>query len=336
MCVMKKYVYLVLSTVMLIALIVMSGFIADGQIVTVETYPVHPETEESIITVNGKIEYNSEKSIRNEGAGIINEINVGSGDRVEQGDLLFSYYALGSSYEAMLSDYADIEHLGILLGNMENKEIPDDIISEAKKYAELICVYSDYSGTVIDIAYKADEVISKNTEVMKVSNTEQYNIPAAVNETVIEKIKTGQRVTVRLSAIKDRRFSGKVTSIADAAEQTTGLTGKETTVKVTISLDDDLGEKLRPGYSAECSIITSVDDGVLVIPYDDIHTDDEGDYVFIVRNQTAKKVYIKTGREYKNGAEVISGLHENDRIITNADTLSDGQTIRLSTENHHA
>ena len=47
-----------------------------------------------------------------------------------------------------------------------------------------------------------------------------------------------------------------------------------------------------------------------------------------VKNK-AKKIYIKTGNEYKNGAEIILGLQKGDKIITNSDVYN-GQNITVN------
>ena len=116
-----------------------------------------------------------------------------------------------------------------------------------------------------------------------------------------------------------------MTKISDEAVQTTGLSGKETTVAVTVTLDDKKNDELRIGYSADCTIVTSTDENVLVLPYEYIHSDNKGDYVFCAVRNRAKKIYIKTGNEYKDGTQVISGLNKNDKIIKNE--VYEGQNI---------
>lgn len=226
----------------------------------------------------------------------------------------------------MLTGYYDIQSAFTALKNSSLKE---QLINEVKNNAEIQQVYSEYSGTISDLSYSNDDVVTKNAEVMKISDPSSLEIPININETYIDQITTGQRVEINFTAIPQKTFQGTVVKIADEASQTNGLTGKETTICVTVKLNEQKTEKIRIGYSADCSVITSTDENVLVIPYEYIRSDDNGDYVFKVKNNFAKKVYLKTGKEYKNGTEIISGLSENDMVIKNCDDVYHGQKIKI-------
>ena len=87
-------------------------------------------------------------------------------------------------------------------------------------------------------------------------------------------------------------------------------------------------ENIKEGYSAKCKIITSQDDNVLVIPYESVLADDNGDeYVYKVIDSRAVKTYIQTSRELENGFEVLSGLNTSDTIIKYASKVNENDKI---------
>ena len=314
---MKKYIYLFLSTLLIITVIVLSGYAVNGNTAEVEVFALETKNMDNTITSSGKLQYKSAKSIKADEMGIIKDIFVKNGDEIKKDDVLFSYYQAEG-----FSQYADLQNLSALLGSLTAKE---QILDEVKKYCTVKEVKAESGGKVTGIQYSSDDIVQKGSEVIKLSNTDILEIPVNINENYIRRVKAGQKVEITFNAVEGKKYSGKVTKISDEAVQTTGLSGKETTVAVTVTLDDKKDDKLRIGYSADCMIITSTDENVLVLPYEYIHSDNKGDYVFSAVRNRAKKIYIKTGNEYKDGTQVISGLNKNDKIIKNE--VYEGQNI---------
>ena len=312
---MKKYIYLILSTVVIVSAIIMSGYALKDSTVKVETLVLEPQDMDNTVTSSGKLQYRAGKSVKCDGFGIMKEVFVKSGDRVQKGDKLFSYYIAD-----MAEQYAD---MGNLLANLSMK---DKVLEEVKKYCTVKEVISDTDGKVTSVQYNADDIMQKNTDVIKLANADILEVTVNINENYIDEVKTGQKAEITFNAVSDRKYTGKVTKIAEEAVQTTGLNGKETTVSVTITLDGKKDDKLRIGYSADCSIVTSTDKDIIVVPYEYIHSDEKGEYVYGAVKNKAKKIYIKTGNEYKNGAQIISGLQKGDKVIKNSDVYN-GQHI---------
>ena len=248
---------------------------------------------------------------------------------MKKDDLLFSYYRLDDAYSALISQYQNTEGIEAILSTFSGQIDSSELLDEAKKYCTLENVYSEYNGTVTDISCHTDDIVEKNSTVLKISDQQVLEVPVNINEAYIKEIEIDQKAVVTFNALPDENFEGKVTKIADEADQTSGLTGKETTVEITITLDDKENENLRVGYTAACSIITSTDENVLVLPYEQIRTDDSGDYVFIVENNKAKKVRIETGKEYKEGIQIISGLKKDELVIAGTEDYYDGQKIKI-------
>lgn len=321
---MKRYVYLFSVTAVIVGMIIMSGFLTAGGIYEAETFVIKTRDMDNTVTGSGKLRYSSGKNIRSYYSGIAGEINVKNGDTVKSGDILYTIYKADESYTSMLSD----ESISALLGSMTGSNDASGIIAEAKKYCTPEAVYSDTDGTVTDLSVHEDDIIKKDAVVMKITDTNTLEIPVDINELDIGLIETGQKAEISFTAMPDRKFSGEVTAVADEAEQTSGLTGRETTVEVTVTLDsNEPTENLRAGYSASCSVITSTDKDVLVLPYEQIRTDDNGDFVFLMKDNRAIKKYIKTGREYKYGAEISDGLKSGDIIIDSKEDVTEGQNV---------
>lgn len=321
---MKKYIILFVSTILCIAAIFTFGKVTTAAS-EVSVYEIKPSSADNIVTASGKLQYNSEKSVMADNYCLIEKIYVSGGDSVKKGDKLMTVSEL---VDTEMIPYSNAE-IDTLISAVSKTDISEEIMNEIKKYCteRTICAESD--GVVSDISHSENEIITKNTVFMKISDSSALVIPVNINEAYIEKIKTGQKVNIKFTALENKKFTGTVSEISKEATQTSGLTGKETSVEVKIQLNDT-DEKLRIGYSAECSVITSTDKNKLILPYEYMRSDEDGEYVFIARGNQAVKKYIKTGTEYKKGIEVKSGLKSGDKIITDISNIEDGQRIIVS------
>jgi len=315
---MKKYIYLILAMIVIIPTIIMSGYALQGSTANVKTLVLEPQDMDNTVTSSGKLQYRSGKAVKCDGFGIMKEVYVKSGDTIKKGDILFSYYQAD-----MAEQYAD---MGNILGNLSVKE---KVIEEIKKYCTVKEIVSETEGKITSIQYNADDIMPKNADVIKLANTDILEVTVNINENYISEVQKGQKAEITFNAVANKKYTGKVTKIAEEAVQTTGLNGKETTVAVTVTLDNKKDNELRIGYSADCSIVTSTDKNIIVVPYEYIHSDEKGEYVYTAVKNKAKKIYIKTGNEYKNGAEIILGLQKGDKIITNSDVYN-GQNITVN------
>ena len=116
--------------------------------------------------------------------------------------------------------------------------------------------------------------------------------------------------------------------VTEVETEATTEAPKETTVEVTVTLDSS-DDELRVGYSAVCTIRLSTDEDVLVLPYDLIRSDEGGDYVFVAEKNKARKRYIKTDKEYKDGIRATEGVSQGDAVINDSEGLYDGQKITI-------
>lgn len=318
---MKKFVYLFLGTAVIISAIFMSGYFINNNITDVQIYTLKKRSVDNIVNTQGKLQYGSEKGIYVNSNCIINEIFVEDGDIVKKDDKLFTYYEIGEEIESLaVMDYSTISELSSII------EENSSLVNQMKNNTFLKTMYSKYDGTVSGVTENGYAV--KNTNILKVTDKSSLEILVNINETEVSKIELNQKVKITFTAADDKIFTGTVTYIAEEAKQTTGLTGKETTVEVMITLDEKT-EEMRVGYTATCSIVTSTDDNVLIIPYECIRSDNNREYVYVFSNGKAIKKYVETDKEYKDGVLLKSGLKDNDVLIKNCDTLHNGQIVSV-------
>jgi HlyD family secretion protein len=208
------------------------------------------------------------------------------------------------------------------------------------------------------------------TVIMTISDMSETESEVEVDETDIADVKIDQEAKIKIDAFPDTTFRGRVSEIGHTAL----ITGMGTQDQVTNFLVKlvllDAVPNLRPGMSASVDITTNHRSNIFTVPIqavvmreekrDTLTTTKEkekgalasGDSmtakeeekkkkekkevegVFVVENGRAKFVKVKTGIADQQDIEIVSGLNENNTIITGSykilRTLKDGDKVKVT------
>jgi multidrug efflux pump subunit AcrA (membrane-fusion protein) len=122
-----------------------------------------------------------------------------------------------------------------------------------------------------------------------------------------------------------RRFPGKLVRTSEAIDQASR------TLLAEVDVANPTGEIL-PGAYAEVHLKLPSATSTVVIPVSSLIFRSEGLRVGVVRNGHALLIPITLGRDFGTEVEVVSGLDESERVITNPpDSLVEGQEVRSAT-----
>jgi HlyD family secretion protein len=149
----------------------------------------------------------------------------------------------------------------------------------------------------------------------------KMQIDTTVDEADISTVKVGQDVEFSVDSYPDVTFKGQVFQVRNAAVTVQNVVTYDVVVTV-----DNRELKLKPGMTADVSIITSVVRGVLRIPDAALRfrpTEKgklaplgRGPGVWILENETPKRVPVKIGTSDGTYTELLSGdLREGEPVI---------------------
>lgn len=185
-------------------------------------------------------------------------------------------------------------------------------------------IVSPVNGIVVsrnvDIGQTVAASFQTPTLFLVAQDLTRMQIDTNVAEADIGKIKVGQQVEYTLDGYQDETFKGKVKQIRIAPNVVQNVV----TYNVVISVDNkDL--KLKPGMTANVSIISSSKNGILLTPNDSLRftpytEDDAPKYkeqgVWVLENDKPKRLSIKTGISNGNFTEVNSAnVYEGLQVI---------------------
>ena len=183
-------------------------------------------------------------------------------------------------------------------------------------------IYAPRSGIITSINASMGEIAWTASSIATISDLSSLQVKISVDENDISDINIGQSVKITGSGFKDKEYHGTVQKIYPSARQQQSGTNTETVVDAIVSIDD-ADEYIKPGFNIDAAIVTDVQSTALVVPYECIRQDDNGqEYVYVYNAKSARRVDIQSSEEIAAGAVISSGLKDGDRVITNPDDIA--------------
>jgi HlyD family secretion protein len=193
-------------------------------------------------------------------------------------------------------------------------------------------IVSPVNGIVISRNVDVGQTVAASFQTPTLFNIAQdltkMQIDTNVDEADIGKIKVDQPVEFTVDAYPDTTFMGKVSEVRNAPTTIQNVVTYNVVVKV-----DNPELKLKPGMTANVSIILSDKKGVLRIPNaalrfkpaekgadrDKEASVQKGPGVWVLENRKPKRISVALGISDGNYAEILTGdVKEGDEVIVEA------------------
>ncbi len=173
-----------------------------------------------------------------------------------------------------------------------------------------------------------EDSISLSGTVIKDLIDDSVCVQIYVPEQDISKVKLGQPAEITGDAFPGITYIGTVDKIADIAGKIQSGGTQKTVVEVTVNVQepDDI---LKHGYTAIVKLCTSEPSIMEILPYEAINQDDNGEFVYILRNGRVYKRYVETGRELSGGVELKTSIASDENIITVDKIPEDGSAVKF-------
>ncbi len=186
------------------------------------------------------------------------------------------------------------------------------VLNLAKHNVEVSRMRAPFNGVVASINADVGDVINPmmggffpNEGILTLMDYSRIKITVEVSQRDAARIEKGQFAHVEVAAFPGRSFPGSVSLV----NQTADAQSKKFAVEVQLENQDRL---LKPNTFGDITIIVAVHENVLVIPIKAVL---EKNYVFVVQEETGKKVDVTLGLQNQDFIEVTSGLKVGDWVI---------------------
>jgi len=198
-------------------------------------------------------------------------------------------------------------------------------------------IRAPFSGVAISKDAQAGEMVSPvsagggftRTGISTIVDMKSLEIEVDVNESYINRVRTGQPVSAVLDAYPDWQIPANVITLVPTADR------QKATVLVRIGFQKldprilpDMGVKvtfLREADAADVQVAQSV----TLVPQAAVQKDGASSFVFVVRQNTVERRAVKTAGTDGDRLEVVAGLKGGDQVVISPPPeLTEGMLIR--------
>ena len=298
------------------------------------------------LEIQGDVDTKENILIQPEFSGTLTSLNVKAGQRVSKGQILgrIDDAGMGQQLASLENQYALAKTSFERQKNLWAKKIGSEIqflqaqtqmISAQKGVAQMraqlakTIIKAPFSGTIDEVFVEKGQVVAPSQQgLMRIVNLGNMYVSTTVPESYIGKLKVGTEVDVFLKSL-GKTYKGKVRQVGNFINPSNRSFG----IEVSVPNPENL---LRPNQVANLKIMDYSNKKTIVAPTNVVQEDGEKNkFVFVVANSngktgTAKKVLVKTGKSSNNVTEILSGLSENDIIVTEGvNSISEGMKLNF-------
>ena len=187
----------------------------------------------------------------------------------------------------------------------------------------LVIVTAPISGKVADREVTLGQTFEDaGGKLMTIVNDTQVFATANIYEKDLSKLRTGQRINLRVASLPESTFSGRISRIGTSVE------GETRVVPVQAQVNNSSGQ-LKPGMFAELEVLTNqTSSAVLAIPTSAVVEANAKKFVYLQNGNAFQSTEVTLGQTSGDMVEVKSGLFEGDMIVTQRAPQLYAQSLR--------
>lgn len=197
---------------------------------------------------------------------------------------------------------------------------------------ERLAVQSPISGSVLKVIRQSEGVVSAGEPLVEVGNPQYLEVEVDVLSADAVRIHPGTRVLFERWG-GDQPLEGRVRTVEPVGfTKISALGVEEQRVWVIADLRSppQQWQRLGDGYRVEASFILWEDADVLTIPASSLFRHQDGWAVFVVADDTARRVTVELGQRNGLRAQVLAGLEEGQRVVTHpGEAIEDGVAVQI-------
>lgn len=179
-------------------------------------------------------------------------------------------------------------------------------------------VKADFDGVVSEVTAVQGQTAAEGVQLFTIHNTDKLKVNLSVTKYDVQKLAIGQTAEIK---INDKEYTGSVSKISRIAS--VNASGAAV-VDVEIHIDNP-DDTVILGMEAKVSVHTAEEKDILLIPSASVNYSSEGIFCYVLADGKIEKREIETGISDEEFIQVLSGVKEGDKVVTNVTgTIEEG------------
>ena len=196
------------------------------------------------------------------------------------------------------------------------------LITAETALAEAV-VRAPISGTITSRQVEVGAMIGTSTMAFTLMDIETVYASINISESHLNKVQVGMEMKVRIAAVREEDYWGKIEVIGIAAAPGAAV------FEVRLALPNAEGA-IKPGMYAEVNLVALREEGVLVLPRGAILADSNSHYIYVVENDVAYRREVRLGIEVGNMVSILSGIQSAEAVVVKGNKgLSHGAAVTM-------
>ncbi len=186
-------------------------------------------------------------------------------------------------------------------------------------------IYAPQSGVIGRRYLEPGANVMPGTPVYNIMDISSVKVKTAIPEGEISAIHNGALCQIKISALNNETFEGKVIEKGVSANPISH------TYDIKIKINNPAG-KIMPGMVCRSYLGSSSKTGVIVVPIKSVQVDYSGKRFVWLKDKQNKAVYkeVTLGNLSENGVQITSGLQPDDELITEGyQNISNGTLVTV-------
>jgi HlyD family secretion protein len=195
-------------------------------------------------------------------------------------------------------------------------DLARESLADTQRQLDEATIVAPFDGVVAMVLAKEGDIIPSPslapTTVIQMINPDYLELVIEVDEIDIPQVRLGQEAAVKVDALPNDAFKGKVTAVYPVPVEVGGVV----LYKVRINLDTPANSGIKVGMSASADIVAEKHANVLLVPSRAISKNDKGQTTVKVKvNQQVQEKTVVVGLDDGLRAEIVSGLSEGETVV---------------------
>lgn len=318
----------------------------DKTIVKVEAYSPAQSTNEGFY-LSGEVTAKQTANISTRMMGYVTKIYVKPGDKVASGQLLVSIssddiLAKKAQIQAMITeaeaaaknaqrDYErfktlrnqnsvsdkELENVALQNTSMNAKvQMARQQMNEVNAMLSYTNIRAPFSGVVTQKMVDEGSMANPGMPILTIEQNGELQVIASIPENYIQYVKVGDIAQMELKSL-GITIDGKVSELSPSAFRTRG----QYSMKLAIDTKDK--ENIRPGMYVNILIPNKTRENItskIMLDKSSIVYRDQLTGIYVIDDQSQANLrWIRLGKTIGNQVEVLSGLSQNDKIVSKAE-----------------
>jgi RND family efflux transporter MFP subunit len=230
--------------------------------------------------------------------------------------------------ERAVSEQEVDERNSALVAREADVKAAEAAVSRLEKLTNFKDVRAPFAGTITRRFVDVGALIragANASALFELAQTDTLRIQVNVPQAYLRDIASGLPAQIRVAEYPDRAFTGTVARTSGAFDATTR------TLLTEIEASNRDGA-LYPGIHVDVQLALAQSNPPIIVPATSVMTRSDGLQVAIVGvGDEVHLQKIQVGRDLGRTIEVVAGLKEGARVITNpSDSLTDGATVQVA------